>query len=47
MDEPVVMDAAQFDALMSSLDVADNAPRLTAAARTPADDHPEDDWAAS
>lgn len=31
-----VMEAEQFDALMSSLDVADAAPRLAAAARKPA-----------
>lgn len=31
-----VMESEQFDALMSSLDVADAAPRLAAAARKPA-----------
>ncbi|OBJ12656.1 toxin-antitoxin system protein [Mycobacterium sp. 1482292.6] len=31
-----VMEPAQFDKLMSSLDIADDAPRLAAAARKPA-----------
>src|ERR1700723_2935773 len=31
-----VMEPEQFDKLMSSLDIADDAPRLAAAARTPA-----------